>query len=118
MGPPPRRGPDRDADVLLGGQAAEQPPSLRDEHHARPGPLVVGQAGDVGAVQHDAAAPGPQRPGDRHEQRGLARPVRPHQGDGLPRGQIQAHPEQRLEVLIPGVQAADGQSVHPTEPPR
>jgi hypothetical protein len=53
-------------------------PLRQDRQVARLG--GVGQEGQRGAVKVDGARRGPQQPGQRLEQRGLAGAVRPYQG--------------------------------------
>ena len=63
--------PRPDLQVLLDGQAREEPPALRGERHPEPDAAVRRHRGDVAALPpHDPPARA-QRPGERGEQRRL-----------------------------------------------
>ncbi len=65
----------RDLDVLARGQGRDEVEGLEDEaDRLRPhaGPLVLGERGEVVAVEHHAAAGRPVQAGEQAEQRALA----------------------------------------------
>jgi hypothetical protein len=57
--------------------------AFRDMRDAQPHDLVRAQRGDVPAAKYDLAVAVDQYPGERPEQGGLARAVRPEQRDEL-----------------------------------
>ena len=61
-------------------QVVEQLVDLEGTHDAKPHPLMGRKAGDVVAVEQDAAAGRPLHAGEQIDQRGLAGAVRPDQG--------------------------------------
>ncbi|CAB4924237.1 unannotated protein [freshwater metagenome] len=102
-------------EVLGHGQVAEDPPSLGhldqpapdDVRGVGPGEVLPGE-GDRAAG--DRAAVGLQRPGDRAQQRGLAGPVGPQDGDDLPGRDGQRDVGQRGDrPVVDDVEVLDGQ---------
>ncbi len=64
-----------DLQVLLDRQRLEQPPALRHQDNALPGPALGPESGDILAVQQDRASRRLVQPGDAAQQRRLAGPV-------------------------------------------
>ena len=79
------------ADIVLHIQPAKNRGLLRQIADAEPRALIHGKAGDVVAVEFDAAAVRLDQTGDHVKNRGLARPVRTQQADRLPAPHIEAH---------------------------
>ena len=77
--------------VLLDVQAAEHAGLLRQVADPEPRPAVHRQAGDVGAVEVDAAGIRLHQADDHVERRGLAGAVRTEQSDGLAAAQFDRH---------------------------
>src|SRR6266478_1389531 len=78
-------------EVLRHGQIAEDAPLLGHVAHPEPTDLVGRTAGDLAAVEADAAAGDLDQPHDRLERGRLAGPVAPEERDHLPRPRPQAH---------------------------
>jgi hypothetical protein len=73
-----------------------------------------GQPGHVETVQDDAAALGVQQPGDRLQQRALARAVRPDHRDHLARLHRQTQTSESNQLTVPHGQPLDlQQRAHP-----
>ncbi len=68
-------------DVVADAQLAEHGRFLRQVTEAEARAPMHGQAGNVLAIQHDAAGVGRHQPDDHVERRGLARTVRAEQPD-------------------------------------
>ena len=68
-------------EVVEHGQAAEQRDVLERARHAERGDRARALAGDVAALERDAAGVGLVEAGDHVEQRGLARAVRADDGE-------------------------------------
>ena len=79
------------ADIVFHIQPAKNRGFLRQIADAEPRALIHGKAGDVVAVEFDAAAVGLDQTGDHVKNRGLARPVRTQQTDRLAAPHIEAH---------------------------
>ena len=81
--------PDRQPDVLLGGEVGHQVEALEDEADAlaaEPGAVLLAPVRDVLAGDDDAALGGPLETGGAGEERRLARPGGPHhRGEGAGR---------------------------------
>ena len=89
-----------DHDVLAHADLGERLGDLEGAHHAGGADAMRRQAGDVLAVEGDAAGIGRVEAGDGREQRRLARAVGPDQADDL----ALAHVERGL---VDGLQAAE-----------
>ncbi len=102
----------RGADVLLGGQPAEDRGFLRQVADAEARPAVHRQPRDVVAVERDRAVVGPEQTGDHIEAGGLARAVgaqQPHHLAALQRQADAAHHRAPAEAL------ADARNGQPLE---
>ena len=101
-------------DVLHGGQPGEQVEVLEDvadRAATQPRPIVVRHARQRGPADHHLATAGLlQTAGDR-QQRALARPARPHDGDQLPDADRQVDVAKRVHLAGAG-------SVHPRDLPK
>ena len=82
-GPGSRRHEPAEPQVLLHGQLGDHAAALGHVRHAQRGHLLDRRAGDVAAVEPHAAAPGPDQPGDRAQQRRLAGAVGAEDGGDL-----------------------------------
>ena len=73
----PRHTVAADLQVLPHGERFEHVVALRHITEAKPRQAAGALVRDVGAAEHDPAGPDPEQPGDRLEQRALARAVGP-----------------------------------------
>ena len=95
--------------VLLDRQVPEHLPALGAQGHAFGRHGRGGRAGDLEAVQEDAAARRRRQPHDGLEQAGLAGAVGPHQGHGLAGRHRQVDAEQGLGGAVVHRQVVDAE---------
>src|SRR5258706_4082733 len=89
---------ERHDEVLEHRHAAERARNLEAPRDAAPRALVGGQAGDLLAVEADAAALVRKRTRDAVDERGLARAIRADQAEALALADLEAHAVQRGEA--------------------
>jgi hypothetical protein len=81
-----------DPEVLLDGEVGQDPAALGDQGHPGAGDQVGGAAGQLPALEADAAGAGAEQAHDRRQQGRPAGPVAAEQSDGpaLADGQVDA----------------------------
>ena len=88
----PRHTVAADLQVLPHGERVEYVVVLRHIAEAKPRQAAGALVRDIGAAEHDLAGPDPEQPGDRLEQRALARAVGADDRDDLTGADLGAHP--------------------------
>jgi len=97
--------------VLEHGHAREDHAALRHVGDAVGDALVAFHAGDLGAVDGDAAAARGQDAHQRLEQRGLAHAVAAHYRDDLLLADLEAEVVDHLALAVTGCEIADFEHV-------
>ncbi len=113
-----RQGVAAQLQVVEHGEVAEDPAPLRHQRDPRPEQRLRRLPGDVAPVDRDAARGGREQPGDRPEQRGLARPVGADQGHQLARADLQGDVAQRVHRRRSARRARSPQATAATSSPR
>ncbi len=93
-------------DVLFGGERGNQLVTLKDESDlaaADHGELVFAEAGDIGAVQHDAARGDRVEAGQQTEQRALAAAGSAHDGHELSGWDLEVDSAENLHAVRAGI---------------
>ena len=105
-------------EVLAHGQRREHAPALRDERDAGARQHVRAPAGQVAAVDADAAAARAQQPGDRVDERRLADAVAAEDRDRAALGQLEVDAVQDGAEPVARDQAGDLEQAHDDRPRR
>ncbi|MGY4420113.1 hypothetical protein ACVWY2_002538 [Bradyrhizobium sp. JR6.1] len=92
--------------VFRDAHARKDPPALGRLRDAQPRDLVGRHAGDVVAVEFDAAGAGARPAEDRHHQRRLAGAIGADQGDDLPSIDLDVDALERLDLAVRRTHAA------------
>src|ERR687897_237705 len=110
-GSPPPRAPaaavSADQEVLLDGEAGEQPAALGHEGDTEADPAIGGHAGERRAGERHGSARGTQGAGDRVQERRLPGPVGADHRHRVALVDRQVHTEQRLELAVVRVDTGD-----------
>src|SRR6185437_16693348 len=101
-------------DVFLDVEAAEDASLLRHQLHARPRDPVGRLAGEVGAVEHDAARARAHHAHQRLQRRALAGAIASEQGDDLVRLDAQGDVEKDVGIAVVAVESGDFEQAHGT----
>jgi hypothetical protein len=107
--------PERQLDVLPGGEQRQQAVALEHERHPVPAQgLAAGRAqgGQVLAVEADDPGVGRLQPGQQQQRGRLARPRRPDQPDHLAPLHLQGHPVDHVAAAAAGHQPLGRQAGH------
>ena len=96
-------------EVLEHGHLREDAPSLGHLGNPRTYNLMCARSCDVVAVKFDAAAAWDDQPRDGAECRGLARAVRPDEGDDLARTNLQRQSLERMDCAVVDLQIRDAE---------